>query len=127
MLFLPLLKRKSVAYVHDTEAFFYSHTGSFSASNDLTLYYDLARVLFCELSGDKVFASRLYLDREGRLGPESEVMDRLLKASSAPYLAFVHARGKLKASLKRLLGSRARYVAAAKAKARQLARFLLLR
>lgn len=43
---LPLLKYKKVAYINSTKSYFRAHKGSFSCSNNLTLYYDWARLYY---------------------------------------------------------------------------------
>ncbi len=86
MFLMPLIRKRWIAFVHDTRAFFLSHSGSFSMSNDLRKYYDYAHVHFIETKGDPLFASRYYLKIKGRFSPESEILLRVGKVSWRLYI-----------------------------------------
>jgi len=81
MFLMPLIRKRRIAFVHDTRAFFLSHSGSLSMSNDLRKYYDYAHVYFIETKKDHLFASRYYLRLKGRLSSDSEILLRVEKVS----------------------------------------------
>lgn len=62
MYLLPLLdSSRKVAYTAQTRAFFLAHKDSFSVANDLSKYYEYARIYFVNRLGDKKLSTRVLL------------------------------------------------------------------
>ncbi len=103
MYLLPLITKKKIAFVHNTKAFFLSHSGSFTIANNLNLYYNYAHAHFIERKQDRLLASRFYLNRREQFPPDSEILSIVTKISCPLYVALASYGSNPILSLKKLL------------------------